>query len=299
MPRGQVANKRLGPFAPIGSSVSCRPWRTFSQNLFSFWKRKFDSLDFYCPLSEGKWGGDFVSKVYRCVCVSLCGGYVRVCPVERKSTLRNFFFCFFFGQQMRSIEGSSSLVICFSNSRLCEICSTAASRFGASAFRKTKQIRLPGISNPLSFFFFLFLFYFLAPGKRWNFKCITIRRGGWCAAAIAVDVSAGYVYSKGRWLTARSLSSLYRQPVENDALCQISFFFFRNGTDASWKLPAVALRWLSPSCSQREQGNFVSFRFDCNLFLLLSLFIRRFFLLAVCTIPPHEEEEESRGKLNV
>lgn len=119
---------------------------------------------------------------------------------------------------------------------------------------------------------------FWAPGKkkkRWNLNCLKMFRGGWCeAAARTVDVSAGSVcIQKGRWL---SLSSPFIDSRLRERTTPFVkyLFIFRNGTDASWKLPAVALWWLSFSPSSffqwgTQKRNFVSFRFDCNLFWLL------------------------------
>lgn len=138
------------------------------------------------------------------------------------------------------------------------------------------------------------------------------RGGGWCeAAARTVDVSAGSVcIQKGRWL---SLSSPFIDSRLRERTTPFVkyLFIFRNGTDASWKLPAVALWWLSFSPSSffqwgTQKRNFVSFRYDCNLFWLLFhrfLFDARFsvFLVGVCTVPPPQQvESESLGrKLNV
>lgn len=115
----------------------------------------------------------------------------------------------------------------FTNSRLCEICSTAASRFDASAVHETTSGAIP-LRNSLIYF----RFFFRVLGAGWKKKKAmefelpkNIHRGDDVRLLPGLLMCPlGPCIQKGRWL---SLSSLYRRSVEreNDALCQISFYF--------------------------------------------------------------------------
>ncbi len=91
--------KGFSLFAPIGSCVSCAGHEEtyFSQNCFSFLEKKFDSLDFYCPLSEGKNGRRFPRcTTAMCVFLSLRWMYIASAFVRSSGSRLSGNFSFFF-----------------------------------------------------------------------------------------------------------------------------------------------------------------------------------------------------------
>lgn len=138
--------KGFSLFAPIGSCVSCAGHEEtyFSHNFFSFLDKNSIHSTFIVRCLREKMGGDFQGVPPLCVYFSLCGGCIASAFVRSSgSRLSGIFFFFSFGQQMRSIALLPGDL--FTNSRLCEICSTAvaASRFDASAVHETTSGAIP------------------------------------------------------------------------------------------------------------------------------------------------------------
>lgn len=156
MPRGQVNKRFLAyshPSALVFRALAMKKL-IFLRTSFLFSRQKFDSLDFYCQLSEGKNGRRFPRcTTAMCVFLSLRWMYVASAFVRSSgSRLSGIFKFFSFGQQMRSIALLPGDL--FTNSRLCEICSTAASRSDASAVHETTSGAIPPRNSLIHFRFF-------------------------------------------------------------------------------------------------------------------------------------------------
>lgn len=307
--------KGFSLFAPIGSCVSCAGHEEtyFSHNFFSFLDKNSIHSTFIVRCLRGKMGGDFQGVPPLCVYFSLCGGCIASAFVRSSGSRLSGIFWIFFFRSANEEYSSAPWWFVHEFTALWNLLYRSRSLTVRRIRRPRNNVRRYTTRNSL--IHFRFFFRVLGAGwkkkMRWNLNCLKIFIGGmmwgccqdcWCVRWVRVfkrgggSASPPFIDGRLRERTTPFVKYL---------------FIFRNGTDASWKLPAVALWWLSFSPSslfqwgtQKRNFCFISFWLWSFLIIIVSLFIRRpffFFLVGVCTIPPYQQvESESLGrKLNV